>query len=97
MCAKILVKNIIKNLSSKYSPKRPDNAKQFATNAFKTSSKRVIEITVEANGDLIGNKIANEITRVSKSPQNNSVTNEEIPREKYISSKLKQKNLMIQH
>ena len=66
---------------------------------IKTSSKRVIEKTGEATGDLICNKIANavaksydgRITKVSKnSQQNNSeaVTNEhdkEIPKEKYIS------------
>ena len=41
---------------------------------------------MEATSDLIGNKIANKITRVSKtSPQNNSATNEEeIYRERYI-------------
>ena len=35
-------------------------------------------MTAEATGDLIGNKIADKITKVSKNfPQNNSVTNEE--------------------
>ena len=33
---------------------------------LKNSSKRVIQKTAEAIGDLIGNKIANRITRVSK-------------------------------
>ena len=42
---------------------------------------------VEATGDLIGNNIADKITRVSKtSTQNNLETNkEEILRERYIS------------
>ena len=45
---------------------------------FKTSSKRVIQITVEATSDLIGNKIADKITRASKtSPKDNLETNEE--------------------
>ena len=35
-------KNISKNLNSKYNQKRFDYAKQSATNAFKTTSKRVI-------------------------------------------------------
>ena len=49
--------------------------------------------TAEATGDLIGNKIADKITKVSKtSPENNSETNEEeILREKYISPELRQK------
>ena len=60
---------------------------------FKTSSKRVIQKTVEATGDLIGNEIADKMTRVSKtSPQNNSETNEEeMLGEKYISPELRQK------
>ena len=65
-----------------------DHAKKLA---LKTSSKRVIKETTEATGDLIGNKSADKITKVSKnSQQNNSetVTNEhdkEIPKERYIS------------
>ena len=38
---KSIGKNIRKNLSGKYSQKRLDHAKQFATNALKTSSKKV--------------------------------------------------------
>ena len=63
-----------------------DHAKQTATDAFKTPSKKAIPKTAEATGDLIGNKIANKITRVLKSPQQNNsqaVTNEhdqEIPK-----------------
>ena len=53
-------------MSSKYSQKLLDHAKQSATEALKTTSKRVIQKTAEANGDLIGNKIANRITKVSK-------------------------------
>ena len=34
--------------------------------AKKTSSKRAIQKTAEATSDLIGNKIADKITRVSK-------------------------------
>ena len=53
---------------------------------FKTSSKRIIQKTAETAGDLIGNKIANKITRISKtSPKRNSETNqEEILRGRYI-------------
>ena len=65
-----------------------DHAKQSATDAFKHASKRAIQKTGEAIGDLIGNKIA--YTRVSKiSQENNSeiVTNDnnkEIPKDIYI-------------
>ena len=60
---------------------------------LKLGSKRVIQETPEATGNLIGHKFADNIRRVSKtSPQNNSETNEEeILRERYISPKLWQK------
>ena len=82
-------KNTIKNLGGKYRQKLLDYAKQSATNALKTTSKRVIQKTTEATGDLIGNKIANRITKVSQnSQQNNSetVTNEN-DKEIYISGR----------
>ena len=59
-------KNTSKSLDSKYSQKRLDHAKESATDAFKTSSKRVIQKRVEAISDLIGNRFAHKITRVSK-------------------------------
>ena len=57
-------KNISKSLNSKYSQQILDHAKQSATDALKTSSKRVIRKTAEATDDLIGNKIANKITKL---------------------------------
>ena len=57
-------KNISKSLSGKYGKKLLDHAKKFATDAFKTFSKKVICKTAEATGDLIGNKTANGITIV---------------------------------
>ena len=50
-------KNISKNLSGKDSQKRLDHAKQSATDAIETS-KRVIQKTAEAIGDLVSNKTA---------------------------------------
>ena len=60
--------------------------KKPVTDALKNASKRVIQKKAEATGDVIGNKIADKIIRVSKtSPQNNSKTNEEgTLRERYI-------------
>ena len=54
------------HLEIKYSQKLLDHTKQSATDAFKTDSKGVIQKTAEATGDLIGNKIADRITKVSK-------------------------------
>ena len=86
-------KSISKSLSSKYSQKLLNHDKQSATDAFKTSSKRFIQKTAEATGDLVRNKISGKITRVWKtSPENYSETNEgEWIREKYISPDLSQK------
>ena len=81
-----------KILSSKYNQKLLDHAKQSATDALKTSSKRAIQKTAEATGDLIGIKIADKIKRSSKtSPQCKSEANEEILREKYIFPELREK------
>ena len=84
-------KNISKNLSGKYTQKLLHHAKQSATDVLKTISKKVIQNTTEATGDLIYNKNANRITKFSRSsPQNNSetITNEhdkEMPNERHIS------------
>ena len=43
-----------------------DSAKKSATDVIKAASKRAIRKTAEANCDLIGNKIADKITSVSK-------------------------------
>ena len=60
-----LGENISKNLSGKYGQKPLDLAKKSATDTFKTASKRAIQKTAEATGDLIGNKIADKITKIS--------------------------------
>ena len=68
---KNIARNIGKNLSGKYSPKRLEQAKPSATDTPKITSKRVIHKTVEATGDLIGYIIADKIARISRtSPQN---------------------------
>ena len=59
-------KNMGKSLSNKYGQKRLDSAKKSTTDAIKTASKRVIQKKAEATGNLIGNKIADKITSISK-------------------------------
>ena len=64
---KNICNNICKNLSGKSSQKPLDHINKYAADAFKTSSKRVIQEAAQANGDLIGSKIvADRITIVSK-------------------------------
>ena len=50
-------KNVSKNLSVKNSKKIIDHAKQSATDAFKTASKRAIQKTADTTGGFLGNKI----------------------------------------
>ena len=59
-------KNMGKSLSNKYGQKLFDSAKKSTTDAIKTASKRATQKTAEATIDLIGNKIADKITSVSK-------------------------------
>ena len=76
--------------------------KESATDAFKTISKRAIQTTAKATGDLIGYKIANEvtklydgkITRVSKNSQQSisEAVTKETPKERYISPEKKTRN-----
>ena len=61
-----------KNLSNKYGLKLFDSPKK-STNAIKTAPKRAIQKTAEAAGDLIDDKIADEITSVSKSSAKHSM------------------------
>ena len=55
-----------KNLSNKYGQKFLDSAKKSTTDVIKTVSKRSIQKTAQATGDLIGNEIADKITSISK-------------------------------
>ena len=58
-------KYVGKRLSNKYGRKLIDNAKKSRTDAIKTASKRAIQKTAEATGDLIGNKNVDKMTNVS--------------------------------
>ena len=68
-------KNMGQSLSNKYGQRLLDSAKKSTTDAIKTASRRAIQKTAEATGDLIGNKIADKITSVSKKPSNNNKNN----------------------
>ena len=76
-------KNMGKSLSNKYGQKLLDSAKKSTTDAIKTASKRAIQKTAEATGDLIDNKIADKITSISnkkstKEMPNNGETEEDV-------------------
>ena len=76
---------VAKTLNNKFGQKLVDTAKKSATDSVKIASKRAIEKTAEANGDLVGNFIADKITSISKKPagepHSNAASNE-IPKER---------------
>ena len=85
---------VAKNLINKYGQKLGDGAKKSATDALKLASKRAIQETAEATGDLVGHTIANKITSISKkhaSEPHSNATSNEISKEKYISPQERQK------
>ena len=64
-----------KSLSNKYGQKPFDSAKKSTTDAIKIASKKTIQKTAEATGDLIGNKTADKITSVLTKKSNNNNNN----------------------
>ena len=70
-------KNIHKSLSNKYGQKLFDSAKKSTTDAIKTASKRAIQKTAEATGDIIGKNIADKIRSISKKPVKELPNNDE--------------------
>ena len=84
-------KNRGTHISNEYSQNLLDSAKKSTANAIKTASKRAVQKTAEATGDLIGKNTADKITSVSiESSKEFHSQNEnelEIQKEIYISRK----------
>ena len=53
-----------RKFGDKYGKKLMDTATKIGIDASKTASKKLVQKTAEARGDLIGNKIADKITSV---------------------------------
>ena len=90
-------KIIGKSLSNKYGQKVLDSAKKSITDGPKAASKRTIQKTAEATDDLIGSKVADKITCVSKKkPAEELHNNDEedveiiIHQKRYVSPKERQ-------
>ena len=62
---KMLVINMVKKLMY--------TAAKTGIDAAKTASKRVVQKTADAAGDLIGNKIADKITFIDKSKEKEKI------------------------
>ena len=74
-----------RKLGDRYGKKLIDTATKTGIDAAKTASKRVVQKTAEATGDLIGNKIADNITSIGKTKEKANK-----PEEIYIPSKKRQ-------
>ena len=55
-----------RRLGDKYGKKLMDTATKTGIDTAKTASKRVVQKTAETTGDLVGNKIADQITSLGK-------------------------------
>ena len=81
-------------MSNKYGKKIVDAAKKSAADAVKTASQRKIQKTVEAIGELIGNKIADKLSSVSKKKSNNNNDDDDVElathKKRYISPEERQ-------
>ena len=77
--------SFVKKFGDKYGKKLIDTATKKGIDAAKTTSKRVLQKTEEAAGDLIGNKIADKITSIGKTKEKENTNKPEgiyIPPEK---------------
>ena len=64
------VLSFAKKIGDKYNKKLMDTATKTGRDAAKTASKRVVQKTAEATGDLIRNKIVDKITSLGKTKSN---------------------------
>ena len=78
-----------RNFSDKYSKSLMDKGIDASKKFAKTVDKKILKETAKATGDLIGNKIADKITSASK--KSHDEVNNEIPKERYIYPKERQK------
>ena len=65
--------------TSKYGKKIIDTTKKQGSEFAKTAGKRIVQKSAEATGDLIGNKVADKITSLGKTSEEEEII---IPPEK---------------
>ena len=56
--------SLTRKFGDKYGKKLMDTVTKIGIDVTKTASKRVVQETAEATGDLIGNKTADKITSI---------------------------------
>ena len=81
-----------RNFSDKYSKSLMDKGIDVSKIFAKTTGTKILKETGKAAGDLIGNKIADNIRSPSKKLHDE--VNNEIPKERYIYPKERQKKII---
>ena len=76
-----------KKFGDKYEIRLMDTAPKTGINAAKTASKRVVQKTAKASGDLIRNKTADKITLIGKSKNKEKEEETNKTEETYIHQK----------
>ena len=69
ICQRMWLFVISRKFGDKYGKKLIDTATKTGIDAAKTASKRVVQKTAEATGDLIGKEIADKITSIGKNKE----------------------------
>ena len=77
-----------RNFSDKNSKSLMEKGIDLSKTFANTAGKKILKKTAKATGDLIGNKVADKITA---KPHNEDEVINEIPKERYISPKERQK------
>ena len=85
--------SVARKFEDKYGKKLIDTATKTGIDAAKTASKRVVQKTTEARGDLTRNKIADQITSIGKRKEKTKEKTKEKPEEIYIPPEKRQKLL----
>ena len=80
--------SFVRKFSDKYGQKLMDAANKTEIDAGKTTSRRVVQKTAEATGDLIGKKIADKITSIGKSKEKKN-------QKKFIFHQKKENKLLV--
>ena len=73
-----------RKVNDKYGKKLIDAATKTGIDAAKTTSKRIVQKTAEATGDLFGNKIADKITSIGKPKEKEKIKETKEIEEIYI-------------
>ena len=89
-----MLKVICQSFGNKYCKKLIDTASKTGIDALKATSKRIVQKTAEAIGDLLVNRIADKITSIGKAKEKET-KKEKINKNKFIFYQKKDNKLLM--